>query len=92
MYYLKHGFRITTLHVYGEFLPFQALTQEIPGVQRVNLASASEHVHEIERWIQVSREIIRSIRNSLPFNKFTKLFPIHLLFQVIKILNHFTVK
>ena len=51
MYYLKRGFQIKTLHVDGEFVPIQALTQEMPGGLRFNLASVSEHVHDIERRI-----------------------------------------
>ena len=47
MYYLKLGFQTTTIHVDGEFVPLQALIQEMPGVHRFNLASASEHVPEI---------------------------------------------
>ena len=30
MYYLKRGFRITTLHVDGEFAALQALIHEVP--------------------------------------------------------------
>ena len=37
MYYLKHGFQITTLRADGEFEPLQASIHNIPGVQRVNL-------------------------------------------------------
>ena len=48
MYDLKHGFRITTLHVDGEFLQLQALIHKIPKYPRVNPASASEHVSETE--------------------------------------------
>ena len=81
MYDLKHGFQITTLHVDGEFAPLQALIKEIPGGVRVNLESASEHVTDIYRRILSSKEMIRSIRHSLPFNKVPKLFFIHLVFQ-----------
>ena len=47
MYYFKSGFPITTLHVDGEFAQLQALIHDIPGGERFNLASASEHVTEI---------------------------------------------
>ena len=30
MYYMKCGFQITTLHVYGEFAPLPALIQNLP--------------------------------------------------------------
>ena len=55
MYYLKCGFQITTLHVDGKFAPLQALMHEIPGGGRFELASASEHVPEIERLILVPK-------------------------------------
>ena len=47
MYSLKLGFQITTLHVDGKFVALQALIQEMPGIQRVNLESASEKFYEI---------------------------------------------
>ena len=52
MYYLKCVFQITTLHVDVKIAPLQALIQDIPGGQRVNLSSASEHVTETERQIR----------------------------------------
>ena len=55
MYYLKHGFQITNLHVDDEFVSLQSLIQNMPGGARVNLASASEHVTDIERCIRVSK-------------------------------------
>ena len=40
----------------------------------------------------MSNEIIRSIRYSLTFKKDPKLYLIHLVFQEIKTMNHFTLK
>ena len=77
---MKHGFRIITLHVYGKFVPLRALKHNIPGGKRFNLASASEYVPEIYRQIFMSKERIRYIRHSLPFNEVPKLFMIHLVF------------
>ena len=51
MYYMNRGFRITTLHMDGEFSLLHALIHEMPGGPIVNLASASEHVTDIERQI-----------------------------------------
>ena len=68
------------------------MISKMPGGPRVNLSSASGHVTEIEKQIQVAKESIRSIRHSLPFNKFPKIFLTHLVFQVIKNLNHFPIK
>ena len=55
-FYLNRGFRITTLHVDGEFAPLQAALQAMPDGPRVNLASSNEHVPEIERRIRVVKE------------------------------------
>ena len=92
MYYLKRDFQITTLHVDSDFAPLQALIQEMPGGPRVNPESSSEPVTEIERQILVEKESIRYITHSLPFNKVSKIFLINLVFQAIKIMNHFPVK
>ena len=92
MYYLKRGFQITTIHVHGEFSPLQSLTKYIPGGPRVDLESDSEHVPYIERKIRVLMERIGYIRHSLSFNKFPKIYLIHLVFQAIKILNRFSIK
>ena len=48
--YCQHGFRITELFVDGELAPLQVLIHEhMPGGPRVILASANEHVPDIER-------------------------------------------
>ena len=62
MYNINRGFRITTLHVDGYFSPLQALIHEIPGGPRVNLEISNEHVPEIKRLIQVTKERISSIQ------------------------------
>ena len=81
MYYLKRDFKITTLHVDGEFAPIKELIQDMPGGPRVKLASDSEHVTGIERQTRGGKEMVRSIIHSLPFNNVPKLFLIHLVFQ-----------
>ena len=91
MYYLKCGFKITTLHTDGKFSPLQELIQKMLGGPRLTLESDNEHVAEIEKQIQVTEERIRSIRQSLLFNKDPKLFLIHSVFQAIKMLNHFPI-
>jgi hypothetical protein len=48
-YYLQRGFHITMAHADGEFAPLKPLIDSIPGGTVVNLASANEHVPEIER-------------------------------------------
>jgi hypothetical protein len=47
-YYLQGGFYITTVHANGEFAPLKVLIKSLPGGPMVNLASANEHVPEIE--------------------------------------------
>jgi len=47
-YYLQRGFHITTVRADGKFEPLAALIAALPGGPMVNLASANEHVPEIE--------------------------------------------
>jgi hypothetical protein len=68
-YYLQRGFHITTVHVDGEFAPLKPLIESMPGGPMVNLASANEHVSEIERRMQVVKERCRATRHSLPFER-----------------------
>jgi hypothetical protein len=91
-FYLNRGFRITTVHADGEFAPLQAMIQAMPDGPRVNLASSSEHVPEIERRIRVVKEWCRSTRHSLPFNRIPQLLTIHVVFHAVKLLNHFPAK
>jgi hypothetical protein len=91
-FYLNRGFKITTVHADGEFAPLQAMIQAMPDGPRVNLASANEHVPDIERRIRVVKERVRSARHSLPFNTVPKLIMIHIIFHCVKLLNHFPAK
>ena len=91
-FYLNRGFKITNVHADGEFAPLQALIQAMPDGPRVNLASANEHVPEIERRIRVVKERCRATRHSLPFNRIPKLMMIHIIFHSVKLLNHFPAK
>jgi hypothetical protein len=59
-YYLQHGFRITVLHADGEFGALKILIESMPGGPMVNLASANEHVPDIERRIRVVKERCRA--------------------------------
>jgi hypothetical protein len=58
----------------------------------VNLASANEHVPEIERRIRVVKERCRSTRHSLPFQRIPKLLTIHIVLNLVKLLNFFPTK
>ena len=53
-FYLQRGFQIVFIKGDGEFKPLQDLIQlELYGGPTLNLASANEHVPEIERKIRV---------------------------------------
>ena len=91
-YYLQRGFRITEVHVDGEFEPLKSLIQSLPGGPMVNLASANEHVPEIERRIRVVKERCRAVRHGLPFQRIPRLLTIYIVFYVVKMLNFFPTK
>ena len=59
---------------------------------KMNLASANEHVPEIERKICVIKEWTRAVRYSLPCNALPALVTTHAVLFVTKQLNLFTVK
>jgi hypothetical protein len=91
-FYAKRGFHISILGVDDEFAALQADIQGLPGGPRVNLATASKHVPEIERSIWVVKERCRAVRHSLPFDRIPKLMMIQLVLHVTKMLNHFPTK
>jgi hypothetical protein len=55
-YYLQCGFHITTVHADGKYVPLKTLIEAMSGGPMVNLASAKEHIPEIERRIRVVKE------------------------------------
>jgi hypothetical protein len=55
----------------------------------VNLVSANEHVPEIDRRMQAVKEHCRATRHSLPFERIPKIMTIHIVLNVVKILNLF---
>jgi hypothetical protein len=89
-YYLQRGFHITTMHADGEFAPLKTLIEAMPGGPMVNLASANERVPEIEHRIQVAKERCRATRHSLPFHTIPKLMTIHIVLNIVKLLNFFS--
>jgi hypothetical protein len=52
----------------------------------VNLASANEHVPEIERHIRVVKERCWATRHSLPFEWIPKIMTVHIVLNVVKLL------
>jgi len=91
-YYLQRGFRITTVHTDGEFAPIKTLIESLPGGPMVNLASANEHVPEIERRIRVVKERCRATWHGLPIQLIPKLLTIHIVLNIVKLLNFFPTK
>jgi hypothetical protein len=78
-YYLQQGFCITVLHADGDFAPLKTLIETMPSRPIiVNLASAYEHVLEIERRIRVMKERCQSSCHSLAFLRIPKLLTIHI--------------
>ena len=59
---------------------------------RSNLLSATEHITDIKRRIRGTKEIIRSMRRSLPFKKIPKLMMIHAIISIWNLLNYFSTK
>jgi hypothetical protein len=91
-YYLQRGFHITVVHTDGEFAPLKPLIESIPGGPVVNLAIANEHVPDIERRIRVVKERCRATRHSLPFEQIPKIMTVHIVLNVVKLLNFFSTK
>jgi hypothetical protein len=89
---LQRGFRITVLHADGKFAPLKILIESVPGGPMVFLASANEHVPEIERRIWTVKERCRSCRHGLPHKQIPKLMTIYVVLQNVKMLNFFPPK
>jgi hypothetical protein len=89
-YYFQRGFHIKTVHADGEFAPLRPLIESMPGGPMVNLASANENLPEIERRIRVVKERCRATRHILPFETIPKLMMIHIVLNVVKLLNFFS--
>ena len=93
IYYRKRGFRIITLHTYGEFEPLQEIIIEnMPGGPTMKLTSANENVPEIDLQIRVVKERAICVRHRLPFNRIPILLLIHIVFVSVKMINHFPKK
>ena len=80
------------MHSDREFASLQALVASLPDGPMINLASANEHIPEIERKIRVVKERCRAAQHGLPFQRIPKLLTIHIVFQTVKLLNFFPTK
>jgi hypothetical protein len=90
--YLQQGFSIVFIKGNGEFAPLEAWMAMVYGAPKLNLASANEHVPEIERKIWVIKEQVRAIIYSIPFNSLPAQMLVHAVLFVTKQLNLFPVK
>jgi hypothetical protein len=88
-YYLQRGFHSKTVHADSKFAPVKPLIESMPGGPMVNLASANEQVPEIERRIRVVKERCQATRHSLPYERIPNLMTIHIVLNVVKLLNFF---
>ena len=88
-FYLKHGFKITTVHADGKFYPLQEIIVEMSSGPMVNLTSANELVPKIEGRILVVKESCRSTRHSLPFMRLPVILTINILLNNVKLLGYF---
>jgi hypothetical protein len=91
-YYIQSGFHIKMVHADGELAPIKPLIESMPGGPMVNLTSANEHVPEIKRRIRVVKELCRATRHSLPYERIPNLMTIHIVLNVVKLLNFFPTK
>jgi hypothetical protein len=69
-YYLQRGFQIVFIKGDGEFALLEAWIVMVYGAPKLNLASANEHVPEIERKIWVIKERVRAVIYSIPSTLF----------------------
>jgi hypothetical protein len=80
------------VHADGEFAPIKPLIESMPGRPLVNLVSVNDHIPEIERRIRVVKEQCQLTRHVLPFQWILKLLIVHIVLNVVKLLNIFPTK
>jgi hypothetical protein len=86
-HYLQQGFQIVFIKGNGEFAPLEAWMATVYGAPKLNLASANEHIPEIERKIRVIKERVRAVIYSIPFNSLPARMLVHVVLFVTKQLN-----
>jgi hypothetical protein len=91
-YYLQEGFEVVFIKGDGKFAPLEAWMATVYGAPKLNLASANEHIPEIERKIWVIKEQVRAVIYSIPFNSLPARMLVHAVLFVMKQLNLFPVK
>ena len=88
-YYLQRGFTIVFIKADGEFKPLEEMMYELYGSPKLNLASANEHVPDIERQIRVVKERTRAVVYSMKFNRMPEKILNNIVLFVVKMLNLF---
>ncbi len=91
-YYLQQGFQAVFIKGDGKFTPLEAWMATVYGAPKLNLASANEHVPEIERKIWVIKEWVRAVIYSIPFNSLPAWMLVHAVLFVTKQQNLFPMK
>ena len=91
-YYLKRGFRITTVMADGEFAPLQTMFHQLYGAPQLNLTAANEHEPFVERRIRMIKERVWSVRHSLPFKSLPRKLVANMVLFSTKLLNYFPTK
>ena len=89
VFYLRRGFKITTVNADGEFAPVWELITEFSSDMMVNMASANEHVPEIWQIIRVVKKRCRETRHSIPFMRLPVILTINIVFKNVNILGYF---
>jgi len=75
--YMQRGFRLVDILMDGQFEPLRGDLAAM-GIQ-LNTVSNDEHVSEIEHYIRTVKERVRSIYNTLPFQR----MPGHLIIKMV---------
>jgi hypothetical protein len=91
-YYLQQGFQVVFIKGDGEFAPLEAWMATVYGASKLNLASANEHIPEIERKIWVIKEEVKAVIYSIPFKSLPAKMLVHAVLFVTKQLHLFPVK
>ena len=91
-YYLQRGFNSVLIKGDGEFKPLEIMMPELYGAPKLNLASASKHVPEIERKIHVIKEQVCAVMYGMPLNAVPCIIVLSAVLFVTKQLHLFPVK
>ena len=85
--YPQCGFKITHIHTDCEFKP---LRKEMTALGiNLNCSSKKEHVPEIDRFIRIFKERVRSARATMSFKRISKIMIVHLVASAIFWINAF---